>query len=177
MSTRAERTASIDSLEKDFKESTAIYLTDFNRINVALITKLRSDFRKNGVKYMVVKNTLARKALERCKKEKLVPYLKGQVGMAIAKKEPTAPAKIIKEFRAINKELLGVRIAYVGDALFGQDDVIRLADLPSREVLLSQLLSCFKAPMTNLAGSLSGILTKLAGTLEAVSKQKAAQAA
>jgi len=172
MATRAERTATIESLEKDFGKATGIYLTDFNRINVEQMTRLRSNFRKNGVKYMVVKNSLARKALERAKNEKLASYFKGQVGVAITQQEPTAPAKVIKDFQKEFKELLPVTIAYIDSNLFGQADVMRLADLPGREVLLSQVLSCLKAPMTNLAGVLSGIMTAFVGTLDSLKKKK-----
>jgi large subunit ribosomal protein L10 len=172
MSTRAERSVTIERLEKDFAAARGIYLTDFNRVNVAKITKLRRDLRSKGGKYLVVKNSLAAVALERCGKKELVPYLQGAVGVALGREDAVAPARVIKDFRKENKELLGIRVAYVEGTLYTAAQTEILADLPTREVLLSQLLSCLKAPMSNLVGSLSGILTKLVGTLEAVKNKK-----
>ena len=172
MATRTERTQIIDKLEKEFKGATGIFLTDFTNINVEKITKLRTDFRSAGVKYIVVKNSLARIALERCGLEKLVPYLQKPVGVAITRGEATSPAKIIKDFRKKDKNLLDLRVAYIDGALFDSAQTDRLADLPSKEVLLSQLLSCLNAPMANFVGVLNGILVKLVGTLNAVKNAK-----
>lgn len=172
MSTRSERTEAITTLEKAFTGATGIYMTDFTGINVEKMTKFRADMRGSGGKYLVVKNTLARIACEKCGLEQLVPYLKSPVGIALTKEDSIAPAKIIKEFRKNNKNLLDLKVAYIDGNLFSGDEAARIADLPSKEVLLSQLLSCLKAPMTNLVGSLNGILLKLTGTLQAVLQKK-----
>ncbi|MBD3346213.1 MAG: 50S ribosomal protein L10 [Chitinivibrionales bacterium] len=176
MSTRAERTKAIENLKNRFEQASGIYLTNYTGINVEKITQLRSDFREKGVQYGIVKNSLARIALEQLGKENLIPYLKGPIGVAFAADDPTAPAKIIKEFKKANKGLLEVKVASINQNLFETADVARLADIPSREVLLSQLLSCLKAPTTNLAGALNGILVKFAGTLDAVRKKKEEEA-
>jgi large subunit ribosomal protein L10 len=172
MSTKIERTQVIDSLEKEFRQASGIYLTDINRISVEKISKLRVNFRTKGIKYVVVKNTLARKACERCGMNDLVPFLKGAVGIALSKSESLTPAKIIKDFQKDNKDLLEVKVAYVDGTLFSTRDTLRLADIPPREVLLAQLLGCLQAPMANLAGTLNGVLVKFAGTLESLKNQK-----
>jgi large subunit ribosomal protein L10 len=175
MSTRTERTAAIDVLEKEFSGAKGIYLTGINKITVQQMTKLRTNFRKQGVKYIVVKDTLARIACERTGKKELAPFLKGSIGVAFASKESMAPAKIIKDFQKDNKDLLDIKIAQVDGTVFGAADALRLADIPSREALLSQLLGLLQAPMGNLAGSLNAIMVKLAGTLESVKNQKETQ--
>ena len=172
MFSKNERTLQIENLQKEFDGAKGIFLTDFNKIDVARITELRSDLRKNGVKYIVVKNTLARIAMDRSGKTELSKLLKGPVGVAVSMQDGVAPAKVIRDFRKKYKDLLEVKAAYVDGSLFNAEDALKLADLPSREVLLSQFLSCLKAPMTNFAGSLSGIFTKFVGTLEAVKNQK-----
>jgi large subunit ribosomal protein L10 len=174
MSTKQERTKSIEFLETEFRQAGGIYLTDINRISVEKINKLRVNFRKKGIKYLVVKNTLAKIACERCGKKDIVPYLKGTVGVAFSTNEPLSPAKIIKDFQKENKDLLEIKVAFVDGALFGMQDALRLADIPPREVLLAQLLGTLQAPMANLAGTLNGILVKFAGTLESLKKQKEA---
>ena len=177
MSTRTERAKSIEVLEKEFKEAKGIYLTNIDRIDVEKITKLRNEIRKKGMKYIVVKNTLARIALERCGKKELTPFLKGQIGVVVSQKESVAPAKIIKDFQKEYgkdnlKNILEVKIAYVDGSTFSAADTSRLADIPSREVLLSQLLGVLQAPMAKFAGTLNGVLTTFAGTLDAVKRKK-----
>jgi large subunit ribosomal protein L10 len=176
MSTRSERTKSIEVLEKEFKDAKGIYLTDNNKIDVARISKVRVALRKKGMKYIVVKNTLAKIAAEKSGKKEIAPYFKGQIGVVIAPSDGMAPAKIIKdfqkEFAKDQKELLEVKIAYVDGTAFTGKDTARLADIPPREVLLSQLLGVLQAPMSKFAGTLNGVLTTFAQTLEAVKVQK-----
>jgi large subunit ribosomal protein L10 len=172
MITREQRTSAIEKLQTEFDGARGIFVTDINKIDVQKMTHLRAEFRKKGLRYIVVKNSLARKALERGGKSSVAPFLKGPTGVVIAKEEATAPAKVIRDFHKVNKDLLGVRAAYVDGSLYDAAQADRLADIPSREVLLSQLLSCMQAPMANLAGALNGILGKLVGTLEAVKAQK-----
>lgn len=173
MSTRTERTTIIDDLEKEFKEAKGIFIADNHKINVEKITSLRSTFRKSGIRYIVVKNTLAHTASKRIGMEELIPFFKGPTGVAIAKHEGTAPAKIIRDFQKDNKDLFNLKAAYVDGSVFSATDALRLADLPSREALLSQLLGCLQAPMGKLVGSLSGVMGKFVGTLNALKDKKA----
>ncbi len=172
MSTRSERTEAIAVLEKEFSGATGIYLTDFNKIDVEKITNLRNGLRECGSKYVVVKNTLARIALEKCGFNDVVSHLKGPIGIAVTKEDAVGPAKVIKEFHKKNKDLLELKIASVDGSVFNAEEASAIADLPSKEVLLSQLLSCLNAPMSNFVGALSGVFTKLSGTLEAVKNKK-----
>jgi large subunit ribosomal protein L10 len=176
MSTRSERTKSIEVLEKEFKDAKGIYLTDNNKIDVARISKVRVALRKKGMKYIVVKNTLAKIAAEKSGKKELMPYFKGQIGVVVAPQDGMAPAKIIKdfqkEFAKDQKELLEVKVAYVDGTTFSGKDTARLAEIPPREVLLSQLLGVLSAPMTKFAQTLNGVLTTFAQTLEAVKVKK-----
>jgi large subunit ribosomal protein L10 len=174
MFTRIERTQKIEVLEKMFGSAIGIYLTDINRISVSRMTALRRAFRKNGLQYVVVKNKLAKIALERCGKPDIVPYLKGQMGVVFAQKEATAPARIIRDFQRDNKDLLGVLAVYVEGTLYDGAACNRLADVPSREVLLAQMLSCLQAPVQNVACALNNVMVKLAATVDAVRAQKEA---
>lgn len=176
MSTRIERNDAITALEEEFEGATGIYMTDFNGIDVEKITKFRNDLRAVGSKYLVVKNTLAKIALERKGFESLTEFVKGPTGIAVTHEDGVSPAKVIKDFRKENENLLDLRIAYVDGGIFNADEAKRLADLPSKDVLLAQLLSVFNAPMSNFAASLGGVFTKLTGTLEAVKAKKEAEA-
>lgn len=172
MSTKTERNEAIDYLEKEFTGVSGLYMTDFTGIDVEKITQLRADLRNLNAKYLVVKNSLAKRALEKTGMKEVVPYLKGPTGLALAKDDYVGAAKAIKEFKKKNKNLLEVKIAYVDGNLFSSEEASKLADLPSKEVLLSQLLSCLNAPLANFVGSLNGVFTKLVGTLEAVKKKR-----
>ena len=172
MSTRNERNAAIETLEKEFQEADGIYIANNFKINVEKITQLRATFRKAGVKYIVVKNKLAQNAAKNAEKEDLVPFFKGPTGVAFVSKESTIPAKIIRDFQKENKNLLDLKAAYVDGTVLSGEEAIRLADIPSREVLLAQLLGCLQAPMGNLAGVLNGIFCKLTGTLSALKDKK-----
>ncbi|MFP4012981.1 MAG: 50S ribosomal protein L10 [Chitinispirillaceae bacterium] len=171
MSTRAERTAVIDELEKEFRDAKGIYVTDNNRITVESVTKLRSDLRKSGVQFKVVKNTLAKEACTHAGID-LNSHFKGPTAVAFSKEDSTVPAKILRDFQKEHKGLLEIRAAFVDGSLFSGEDAAKLADLPSREVLLAQLLGGLKAPIGKLAGTLNGVLTKFVRTLDAVKDKK-----
>jgi len=173
--TREKRNKNIEKLQKEFSEAAGIYLTDFTGINVEKISGLRRSLRAEGAKFIVVKNSLAKKALEKSGKTELIKHLSGPVGAALSAKDSIAPARVIKSFKKENKELLCVRGALVDGAMYDESQVNMLADLPSRETLLSQLLSCLQAPIGKFAGALSGILTKFVGTLESVRQKKESQ--
>ncbi len=172
MATKTDRTAEIDKLEKTFGEACGIYIADNNKINVAQVTKLRANLRKKGMRFIVVKNTLARIAAKKSGKEVIGSYFKGPTAVVVATHDAVAPAKVFKEFQKDNKDLLAVKAAYVDGAMFNADEVRKLADIPGREVLLAQLLGCLKAPMGNLAGVLNGILVKFVRTLDALKEKK-----
>jgi len=172
MSTKAERTAVIEELENAFRNARGIFIADNNKINVEKVTKLRSELRKNGIQFIVVKNTLAKEAAKRVGIEVLNSHFKGPTAVAVATGEGTAPAKVIRDFQKDNKDLLSLKAAYVDGSVFSAGDALKLADIPSREVLLSQLLGCLQAPIGKFAGVLNGILSKFVGTLEAVKEKK-----
>jgi len=172
MSTREERTAVIEDLEQAFRSAKGIYITDNNKITVEVVSRLRSQLRKGGIRYIVVKNTLAKEACKRVGIENLSPYFKGPTAVAVASKDGAAPAKVLRDFRKDLKDLLEVRAAFVDGTLFSGAQTEQLADLPSREALLSQLLGVLKAPIGNMAGVLNGILTTFVRTLDAVREKK-----
>lgn len=176
MSTKAERTKVIETLEKEFRDARGIYLADNNKITVAQVTKLRADLRKKGMRFFVVKNTLAKIAAKKSGRGSLEPHITGPTAVITVAADAAAPAKVIKDFQKENKELLGVKAAYVDGNVFTAAQVLALADIPGREVLLAQLLGCLKAPLGNLAGVLGGILTKFVRTLDAVREKKGAPA-
>jgi large subunit ribosomal protein L10 len=170
----AEKITVVDEITKRFKESKSVFLTDFTGLNVAQMTELRRAFDRASVHYEVVKNTLARRSAQSADFESVVGYLQGPTGLAFGISDPSAPARVIKEFKKTSDKLQ-IKACLFEGVLVGPDRVEEIANLPSREVLLSQVLGVLNAPMSKLAYSLNAVVTKLALAVDAVRKQKETQ--
>jgi large subunit ribosomal protein L10 len=165
----------VEEYSEKFKASKSIFLADFSGINVADTTKLRRSFRNAKVHYCVIKNTLAKRSLEKAGIEGMNEMLSGMTAFAFSEEDAIAPIRIINDF---NKQLkkenspLVVKGCLFEGRIFGPEQADAIAKLPSREQLLAQLIGLLKAPMSNLVSVLSAPGRKLVGTLEAVKAQK-----
>jgi ribosomal protein L10 len=169
---KAEKIAVVENLNKEFSDASGLYVTAYQGMTVEKFNNVRTKLKGVDAKYLVVKNTLAKKALAKSGIEGLDSVFKGPIGVAITKKDIAGAAKIIRDFNKENDNLLAVRMAYVDGTVFSGADAERLAELPSREELLSMLLSAFNAPITKVAGTLSGIMTNFVRTVDAVRIKK-----
>ena len=172
MLTKEQKSVVIDNLGKEFSEAAGLYVTDYQGMTVAKFNAVRAKLSEVDAKYYVVKNTFAKRALAASGIKGLDSAFKGPVGVAVTKKDIASAAKIIKNFNKENDNLLAVRMAYADETVFSGADAERLADLPSRAELLSMLLSAFNAPITKMAGTLSGIMTNFVRTVDAVRIKK-----
>ena len=163
----------IKELTQRFQESCGIYFTQYTGMDVSQATELRKQFRENSVSYFVSKNTLTKIAAKNAGYEdKLDGVLNGQVGIAYSAEDPTAPAKVIKEFKKSNKDILDVVGLVFEGEVFDADKYEELADLPSKEVLLSMLIGGLNQPMSKLVGTLNGAMSKLHGVLSSLKETK-----
>lgn len=166
----------VASLKERFSESTNIFITDYVGLDVAQITKLRKDLREKNIKYVVAKNTLLRIAAREAGYGELAEHLVGPTAIAFSSAEPNVPAKILydacKEFENVSKP--EVRAFVIDKQFFAGKAAEQIAKLPSREVLLSQLVSAVEAPIAELVGTLDGIIRELVGTIDAMAKKKEA---
>ena len=161
----------VKELSESFSRAKAIYFTGYHGLNVGDITKLRSEFFKADVEFKVAKNTLIKLAAEENKIDGLEEILKGSTALAIAYEEPVSPAKVIKEFTKEN-ELPSVKgILFDGEFMPGED-FKRLANLPSKEELLSKLVSMLNNPLQKLVSTLNAPLQNVAGVLNNLKEQK-----
>lgn len=172
MSSREERTELIEGLKAEFGSASGLYFTAYESITVEKISELRRELRAVGGKYIVVKNTLARIALEANDLNGIASELKGPIGVAIASTDATGPAKVLKEFNKKNNDVTMVKAAVLDGTVFLGADVAKLADLPSREELYSMFLSCLQAPVQKFAGTINGILENFVRTVDAVRVKK-----
>ena len=161
----------IKNLSESFSKAKAIYFTKYHGLNVADITKLRSEFFKVEVEYKVAKNTLIKLAAQENEIEINPELLKGATAIAISYSEPVSPAKVIKEFKK-DGDLPEVKgILFDGQFLPGSD-YNRLADLPSKDELLSKLVSMLNNPMQKLVSTLSAPMQNTLGVLNNLKENK-----
>tara|TARA_Y100000590_G_C15596772_1_gene968366 strand:+ start:432 stop:950 length:519 start_codon:yes stop_codon:yes gene_type:complete len=162
----------VELLTNKFKNSSAVYFTKYTGMNVAQATKLRIDFNENNIDFHISKNTLSKLAAKNAGfEDKFNEILNGQIGIVYASDNPTAPAKVIKEFSKDNDCLEVVGLYFDGE-LYDPSKYKELADLPSKEELLTKLVSGLNSPMTKVAISLKAVMTKLAGTLSSLQEKK-----
>lgn len=144
------------------KDAKLVLLVDYRGINVEDVTKLRTDLRNVSSEYLVIKNNIIRRAFEECKIEGLDDeVLTGPTALIVGKDDYLEPSKIIYKFSKDN-DYYKMKAGIMDGKVVSVEEIVTLAKLPSREVLLAKL-----------AGSLLGNVTKLAIALDQVSKQKA----
>ena len=161
---KTERQNQVAVLTDRFKDLKNIYVTDFTGLSVGKITELRRRLRAAGARYVVVKNTLAQRALAANRIGELDDHLAGPTGLVLAGADPLAAAKVLGEFAKENQKPQ-VRIGLVDGKAVNPAYVKRLGELPGREALLGQF-----------AGCLNGVLYQMVGALEALRATRQAEA-
>ena len=166
---RTDKEQLVIELKEKIESATALYYTDFTGLNVKRMTELRRRFRKANVEYVVIKNTLALRAVN---ESGLVgERLKGPTGLVVTK-DPVEAAKILTDFAKTNDQRPAVKGGLFDGASIDAAQVKRLAAMPSREQMLAELGAGLQAPLGAMLGALSGLLMNFAGALEALKTQK-----
>jgi large subunit ribosomal protein L10 len=168
---KAEKASVVSDLKHTFEKSQGVILLSFDRINVPDITELRAKIREKEGSYRVVKNTLALIASEGTPMNELKEHFQGPTAIAFTESDPVALAKTLKEYVKI-KEGFNFKGGVVEGRVISIQQVEQLADLPSREELLSKLLFLLSAPLTQFATALISPLRNLAYGLSQVGEQK-----
>jgi len=169
---RTKKGSLVEQLTEQFQQSPTVYLTDFTGLSVKPMTDLRRQLRAAGVQYVVVKNTLALRAMESASVTGIEEDVTGPVGMVFAGAEPIAAAKVLAAFQK-EHEALQLKAALVEGRRLGPEEIKRLASLPSREELLAQLAGAMQAPLQGFAGAVSSLLYQFVGAVEALRAQRA----
>lgn len=153
------------------KQATSVVAANYSGLTVAQLTELRKSARNVGVYMRVVRNTLARRAFEGTQFACMDPALVGPLVLAFSKDEPSAAARVIKEF--VKKcDKLEVKALAIDGALMPGSDLNKLASLPTRNEAIAQLMSVMLAPVTKLVRTLAEPHSKLVRTLAAVRDKK-----
>ena len=171
---RSEKEAIIAEVAEKAARAVAMYFADFSKLTVAEETELRREFRKSGVEYNVVKNTLARKALQQLTGyDRVYDKLVGPTGIAFSYDDPSAPAKIIKKY----SEKLGkfkLKAAVIEKQVYDATKLNELANMPSRKDMIAAILGSLQAPASGIVGAINAVARDLVYVLDAIEKKKAA---
>ncbi|MGA7173354.1 MAG: 50S ribosomal protein L10 [Candidatus Dormiibacterota bacterium] len=151
-------------------------LSDYRGLSVAQLEELRASLRGAGIDYLVLKNTLARRAGEQAGLSELNPQLVGPTAIAISYEDISAPARLLIEYAKANRRTEMVRGGIAEGHVLSPAEVRQLAELPSREVLIAQLLGVLEAPASQLVGLLDAPGRDLVGLLDAQAQAGAAAA-
>jgi large subunit ribosomal protein L10 len=164
---KEQKAEQVDLLSEKLKKAKVAVLTDYRGLTVSQIQDLRGKLRTGDVEYRVVKNTLARRAAASAGVSELEKELEGPVAIAFGYDDLSVPSKLINEWVRTTRLKLEVKGGLVEGRVFSPDQVKQLADLPSRETLIAQLLGTLQSPVGQLVGIMQTPLQQLLGVLDA----------
>lgn len=173
MAVTSAKQAIVADIKEKLTGAKGMVITSYRGLTVAQDTKLRSKFREAGVHYQVVKNTMTRIAAHEAGIEGLDQYLEGTTAIAVSNTDPVAPAKVISDFIKEHKlDSLEIKAGMVEGKVIDAAGVKSLAALPTREVLIAQVLAGMQSPVVGLVNVLQGSIRNVVYALDAVRKQK-----
>ncbi len=140
----------VDEISAGIKDAQSVVLVDYRGLTVEQDTQLRKQLREAGVTYKVYKNTFMNFAFQGTEFEGLTQYLEGPSAVAISTDDATAPARVLAEF-AKSAEKLEIKAGVVEGTVYDAKGIAAIANIPSRDVLISKLLGSLQSPITNFA--------------------------
>ena len=164
-----------DDLQGRLKKSTIVILTDYKGLDVSAMNALRRKLREANAEYQVAKNSLLVRASEGNDVALIKDQFKGPSAIALSYDDPVAPAKVLTDFIKENKNF-EIKVGVLNGKVVDFEGIKALSSLPSREVLLAQVLSTMNAVPTSLVTALSDVPRRLLNVLNAINEQKEAQA-
>ena len=171
---RSEKEQIVAEVAEVVGRARGMFFTDFNGLTVEQATELRREFRKSGVEYRVVKNTLIQKALESVTGyDKVYDKLTGPTGVAFAFDDPVAPAKIIRRFSEKHSKL-SLKVCVLEKEVYDGSKLDELAKLPTRKEMMASILGSIQAPLAGVPTVLNAVLRDLVSVVGEIEKKKAA---
>jgi large subunit ribosomal protein L10 len=169
---RTDKEQLVSELKGKIDTAKALYFTDFTGLNVKRMTELRRRLRKAGVEYVVIKNTLALRAVHQSGLTS--EPLKGPTGVVVSQ-DPVTAAKVLTEFARENEQRPAVKGGLFEGQQLTEAHVKKLASMPSREQMLAELGASMQAPLSMFLGAMSSLLSNFAGAVEALKVQREQQ--
>lgn len=171
---REEKQAAVEAIKESLSSAQVSVLTDYRGLTVAEISELRKKLREAGIEFKVVKNTLTWRAAQEIGLQDLEGYLEGPTAIAFGP-DPVSPAKLLSEFAKAHKAL-EIKGGVLEGSVIPVDKVKALAELPSKEQLLGQIVSAMQAPISGLVNVLQAPIRNLAYAVDALRAQKEQEA-
>jgi large subunit ribosomal protein L10 len=169
---RNQKSVVVDDLHEKLSGAHSFYLTDFTGMNVKQLTEFRARLRREGVDYVVVKNTLAQRALTDLELPDIARFFSGPTGVVIGRDDAVTAARVLTNFAREFDNRPSVKLGVVERKEIAPEKVKQLAELPPKEVLLAQLAGGLQAPMARLAGGASSLIAGLARAVDALRQQR-----
>jgi large subunit ribosomal protein L10 len=171
---KQEKEEVIKQMADKLKRAKGAFVVSYQGLDVETMTALRKELRKHQVEFQVVKNRLLKRASQDTGTSAIKEHFVGPCALAITYEDLVTPAKVLIE-QEKKSEHLKIKIGQIAGKVVELEGIKRLAELPSREVLLAQALSAMQAVPSSLVRALNGILTKLMFALKAIESKKQAQ--
>jgi large subunit ribosomal protein L10 len=172
MKTKAQKQQNLDALTEQFQKAKAAMLVGFNKLTVAKDQELRNQLREAGVRYEVVKNTLARKAAEGTPFEQAAEHFKGVTALATSESDPVSLSKAISKFTKANPDIFTFKVGVVEGRVVRLGDVEEIASTPPKEVLISKIMFLINCQAQRLVTVISAVPRNLAIVVKQIGEQK-----
>lgn len=170
---RTEKETFVADFRSRVEKAPVFYLADFTGLDVKAMTTLRAQLKANGAEFLVVKNRLVRRALAEMEvPDDVAASLVGPTGVVFGYEGAVEPAKVLTDFAKEHDDRPAFKAGVLENQLLGAEQIIALAKLPSKEVLLSQLAGALEGPMTAFVAALEGKIQEMAGLLEALRQER-----
>ncbi len=173
VSVRAEKEALVEEVKDKMERAKSAVLTDYRGLNVSESTELRRKLRDEQVEYRVIKNTMARFAVRDLGLDEMIEYLEGPTAIAFSYEDPAAAPKVLSEYAKKNKKLK-IKAGLLAGVLIDAEGIQSLANLPSREVLLSKVAMAMQSPVSSFVSVLHAPIRDFVYVLDSVRQQKEA---
>jgi large subunit ribosomal protein L10 len=168
----ADKQAVVSEVAEIAAKAHSAVAAEYRGLNVAQMTELRDKARESGVYLRVVRNTLARRAVESTDFECLREGLVGPLVLAFSTEDPGASARVLRDYSKTNEKLV-IKLVALGGKLLDPSKIDSIADLPTKEEALATLLMVMKAPISKFVRTMAEPHAKLVRTIDAVRQQKA----
>lgn len=172
MKTREQKQQDLNALTEQFQKATAAMLVGFNKLTVAKDQELRNQLREAGVRYEVVKNTLARKAAEGTPFEQATAHFKGVTAIALSEGDPVNLSKAISRFTKANPDVFSFKVGIVEGKVVELRDVEAIASLPPKEELISKIMFLINCQAQRIVTVISAVPRNLAIVVKQIGEKQ-----
>lgn len=173
---RAQKAEFVESIIDLLKNSNAVYFVDYSGVNVEDISKLRNEFRKEGITYKVFKNTLLVRAMRELGwkvTDEVKDLIKGMTGVAFVGENIASGAKVIKTYFEKNQKF-ALKCCVLEQVIYGSNQLDVLASIPGRKELMASVVGSLNAPASGIHGAINAVMRELAIVVSEIEKKKAA---